>query len=96
MNEKKILDLSNLTDEAFDVAKNCVDAWQNDGAPLGLTYCNTEAIQERNKAVQSACSNAYWDGFLWAGIAVVSAWVINKGIDFVANAIAAKIKEKQS
>lgn len=94
--DEKILDLTELTDEAFEVAKKAIEAWKEDGAPIGLTYRTVDEIQQLNNDIAKAHTNSFENGILWGGIALIGGFLVNKGIDFVADFVATKIKEKQS
>ena len=93
--ENKILDLTDVTDEAFEVAQKCIESWKEDGAPTTMVYSTVAECQQYNEDLSKAFGNTFQNGFLWAGIALVGGWAINKGIDFVVDFVSTKIKEKQ-
>ena len=94
--DEKILDLTDLTDEGFEVAKKCIDAWKEDGAPITMTYRTVDECQQFSNDVVKAYNNSFENGILWGGIALIGGFLVNKGIDFVVEFVSTKIKEKQS
>lgn len=94
--DEKILDLTDLTDEAFEVAKKCIEDWKEDGAPIGMIYRTVDECQQFNNDIVKGFNNSFENGILWGGIALIGGFLVNKGIDFVADFVATKIKEKQS
>lgn len=90
--ENKIIDMTEMTDEAFDVAKKCIDAWKADGAPLTMTYQTVEEGKQFGEAIRKGLDGAYQSGTFWAGVSLIASVGAMKLIDFVVN----KVKEKQS
>ena len=69
---EKIINLTDVSDEAFTAAAETIQKWKNDGAPVTMTYQTVEEAQQLVKRVQQSCDKSFNRGYLIAGIAVMA------------------------
>jgi hypothetical protein len=69
---EKILNLTDVSDEAFTAAAETIQKWKNDGAPVTMTYQTVEEGQQLVKRVTQSCDNSFNKGYLFAGLAVMT------------------------
>ena len=87
---EKILNLTDVSDEAFANIAECVQKWKDNGEFETLVYRAPDEIQKYEAEVQAFGNKNFLYGMLWSGVALIASVALSTGIDFVVN----KVKNK--
>lgn len=96
MEGKKILDLSNLTDEHFDSVQKAVYRCMGSGEPGDFAFATHKEVEKCMGAIQTDFSYMFCKGMLTGAAALAAGWCIGSVIETTIQHVKAKKMVKQA